>query len=215
VLGVLFALLVVGAIVGMGGTGMATGGRYVRDRYLARRGLRYQWTVRVADVGDGCFVKLEGAATPFEGQLEAPFSHRRCVAYEVTVFDMDGVRPALLARLVVARPFLLRDATGTAHVVPEPARVGILPDKQWRMEPPRHDRCVVDLLARHAGDGRWRKRTLLVCEGVLAVGEVVAVYGHATREPDPEAAGLYRAMSTRPLVTGSPESPLLLAPAET
>src|SRR5262245_3498231 len=127
----------------MGGTGMATGGRRVRDRLLARRGLRYQWTVRVADVGNACHVKLEGAASPYEGELEAPFSHRRCVAYEVTVFDVDGVRPALLARLVVARPFLLRDATGTAHVVPEPARVGILPDKQWRMEPSRHDRSVV------------------------------------------------------------------------
>jgi hypothetical protein len=220
VLGVLFALLVVGAIVGMGGTGMATGGRHVRDRQLARRGLRYQWTVRVADVADGCQVKLEGACAPYEGELEAPFSHRRCVAYEVTVFDMDGVRPALLARLVVTRPFLLRDATGTAHVVPEPARVGILPDKQWRMEPKRHDRIVVELLGRQgvgsaAGPGaRWRGRTLLVCEGVLAVGQAVAVYGHATREPDPEAVGLYRAMGTRPLVTGSEESPLLLAPAE-
>jgi hypothetical protein len=128
---------------------------------------------------------------------------------------MDGVRPALLARLVVARPFLLRDATGTAHVVPEPARVGIFPDKSWRMEPARHARSVVELLAAHAfGDERWRTRTLLVCEGVLAVGEVVAVYGHATQEPDPDAAELYRDMRTRPLVTGSPDSPLLLALAE-
>jgi hypothetical protein len=211
---VAFVLLVVIAIIAMGGTGMATGGRCVRDRTLAVRGLRYQWTVRVADVGDGCDVKIEGAAAPFEDDLEAPFSHRRCVAYEVTVFDLDGVRPALLMRLVVARPFLLRDPTGTAHVVPEPARVGIFPDKQWRMEPHRHDAQVVDLLARHAFDSRWRSRTLLVCEGVLAVGEAVAVWGHATHEPDPEAPELYRALRTRPLVTGTPASPLLLAPVE-
>jgi hypothetical protein len=214
VLGVAFALLVVAAIVAMGGTGLATGGRCVRDRALARRGLRYQWTVRVADVGDGCDVKIQGAAAPLDGELQAPFSHRRCIAYEVTVFDMDGVRPALLARLVVARPFLLRDGTGTAHVVPEPARVGILPDKQWRMEPARHHAWVIDLLARHAFDSRWRTRTLLVCEGVLAVGEAVAVFGHATHEPDPEAPGLYRALRMRPLVTGSAAAPLLLAPVE-
>jgi hypothetical protein len=209
-----FVVVVIVAIVAMGGTGMATGGRWVKDRAIARRGLRYHWTSRVADVVDGCLVKLEGAATPLEGALRGPFSRRECVAYELTVFDMDGVRPALLVRQVVTRPFLLRDATGTAHVVPAPAKVAILPDKQWRMEPARHDARVKSLLSAHAPDERWRTRTLLVCEGVLAIGEPVAVFGHATREPDPDAIGLYRAMGTRPRVSGSAEAPLLLATAD-
>jgi hypothetical protein len=211
---VAFVVVVIVAIVAMGGTGMATGGRWVRDRAIARRGLRYHLRVRVADVGDHCSVKIEGAAAPLEGELVGPFSRRACVAYELTVFDMDGVRPALLVRQVVTRPFLLRDPTGTAHVVPAPAKVSILPDKQWRMEPARHDARVEALLAQHAPEERWRNRTLLVCEGVIAVGEGVAVFGHATREPDPEAIGLYRAMSTRPRVSGSPDEPLLLAAAD-
>jgi len=159
-------------------------------------------------------VKLEGAASPLEARLRAPFSDRPCVAYELTVFDLDGVRPALLAREVVAVPFLLTDPTGTAHVVPEPARIGILPDKQWRVEPQRRDARVAELTLRHGMEGRAKGRTLLVCEGVLAVGDAVAVFGHATREPDPEAPLLYRAHGTRPVVTGSMAAPLLLAAAE-
>jgi len=209
-----FLVVVIVAIVAMGGTGMATGGRWVRDRAIARRGLKYHWTSRVADVGDsGGLVKLQGAAAPLEGELRGPFSRRACVAYELTVFDMDGVRPALLVRQVVTRPFLLRDPTGTAHVVPAPAKVAILPDKQWRMEPARHDARVISLLSAHAPDERWRGRTLLVCEGVIAIGDAVAVCGLATREPDPETAGL-RSMGTRPRVCGSDASPLLLAAAE-
>ena len=172
---------------------MALGGDRVRDRLLARRGLRYHWTVRVADVGDGCDVKLEGAAVPVDGRgLEAPFSRRRCVAYELTLFDVDGVRPTLLAREVVACPFLLRDGSGTAHILPTTARVAAL-------------------LARHDVAARAHGRTLLVCEGVLEVGVAVAVSGHATQEPDPTAQALYRTSSTRPRLTGSDSAPLLLA----
>ena len=209
-----FAFLVIAAIVALGGTGMALGGDRVRNRRLVRRGLRYRWTVRVADVGDGCDVKLEGAAIPVDGGgLEAPFSARRCVAYELTLFDLDdGVRPMLLAREVVACPFLLRDGSGTAHILPAPARIGIQPDKQWRYDPIRPTTArVAALLARHGVGARAKGRTLLVCEGVLEVGAVVAVSGHATQEPDPTAPALYRTASTRPLLTGSDSAPLLLA----
>jgi hypothetical protein len=217
VLGVIFALLCVAAIIAMGGTGMATGGREIRGRLQARRELRWRSAVRIAELTDGCCAKVEGAAVALDGELEAPFSHRRCVAYELTVFDMDGVRPALLTRLVVTRPFLLRDGSGVAaHVVPEPAQVGILPDKQWRMEPSRlvDDPRVVALLTSRVVDARWRSRTLLVCEGVLAIGQVVAVWGYATREPDPEAVVGYRGMATRPCLIGRPDAPLLLASAD-
>ncbi len=208
-----FAFLVVAAIIAFGGTGMALGGDRVRDRLLARRGLRYQWTVRVADVGDGCDVKLEGAAVPVDGRgLEAPFSRRRCVAYELTLFDLDGVRPTLLAREVVACPFLLRDDSGTAYILPTTARIGIQPDKQWRYDPIRPTTArVAALLARHDVAARAQGRTLLVCEGVLEVGVVVAVSGHATQELDPTAPALYRTASTRPRLTGSDSAPLLLA----
>jgi hypothetical protein len=208
-----FAFLVIASIIALGGTGMAMGGDRVRDRLLARRGLRYRWTVRVADVGDDCDVKLEGAAVPLDGGgLEAPFSARRCVAYELTLFDLDGVRPTLLAREVVACPFLLRDGSGTAHVLPVPARIGIQPDKQWRYDPIRPPAARVQaLLVRHGVAERARGRTLLVCEGVLEVGVAVAVFGHATQEPDPATPGLYRTVETRPLLTGSDSEPLLLA----
>lgn len=191
---------------------MAFGADRVRDRLLARRGLRYRWTVRVADVGDHCDVKLEGAAIPVDGYgLQAPFSARRCVAYELTLFDLDGVRPTLLAREVVACPFLLRDGSGTAQVLPAPARIGIQPDKQWRYDPIRPTTTRVQaLLARHGMAERAHGRTLLVCEGVLEIGAVVAVFGHATQEPDPAARVLYRTQGTRPLLTGSDSEPLLL-----
>src|SRR5262249_35174836 len=116
-----FALVVILGVLALGGTGMCTGGKRVRDRKLARAGVRREWTTRVVDVGDAGEVKLQGTAACAEGESSAPFSGRRCVAYELTLFDFEGVRPVLLAREAVARAFLLRDDTGVAHVVPEPA----------------------------------------------------------------------------------------------
>ena len=207
----MFALVVILAVIAIGGTGLATGSRLIKDRRLARGGVRRVWTTRVASVGDGGDIKLVGTAHPLDGGLRGPFSGRRCVAYELTLFDFDGIRPALLARVAVAQPFLLRDGTGVARVVPDPVRIGIEPDKRWRFEPHRFDTRITSILERACPDGRWRDRTLVVCEGVIAVGGEVAIVGHATREPDPEAGDMpYRTIGTRPLVTGSAAAPLLL-----
>lgn len=207
----LFAFVVILAVIAIGGTGMATGSRLIKDRRLARLGVRRSWATRVASIGDGGDIKLVGTAHALEGGLRGPFSGRRCVAYELTVFDYDGMRPNLLARVAVAQPFLLRDGTGVAHVVPDPVRIGIEPDKRWRLEPHRHDARITSVLERAYPDGRWRDRTLVVCEGVIALGGEVAIVGHATREPDPEVGEVpYRAIGTRPLVTGTAAAPLLL-----
>lgn len=206
-----FALVVIVAAIAVGGTGLATGSRRLKDRLLARQGVKSVWATRVSDVADGNDYKLVGTAIASDGELRGPFSGRRCVAYELTFFDFDGMRPKLLARVAVAQPFFLRDASGVAHVVPEPARIGIEPDKQWRFESHRHDRRITDILEQHCPDGRWRTRTVVVCEGVIAVGGQVSVWGHATREPDPEAGEApYRTVGTRPLFTGSIAAPLLL-----
>ncbi len=148
--------------------------------------------------------------------MRAPFSGRRCVAYELTLFDFEGVRPVLLARVAVAHSFLLRDDTGTAHVVPEPALVGIEPDKRWRFEADRIDGRIRALLEEHAGAAlRWDKRPIVVCEGVIAVGGHVAAFGHVASEPSDVAADSpYRTLGTRPLLTGSMAAPLLLIPAD-
>lgn len=206
-----FAVVVIVAALAVGGTGLATGSARIRDRLQARQAIRRVWTTRICDVGDGGNFKLTGTAVTSDCDLRGPFSGRRCVAYELTLFDFDGIRPKLLARVAFAQPFTLRDASGVAHVVPEPARIGIEPDKRWRFEPKRHDARLIALLERHCPDQRWRDRTVVVCEGVIALGGPVSIYGHATREPDPEAGEApYRTVGTRPLVTGSLGEPLLL-----
>jgi len=208
-----FAVVVIAGVLALGGTGMCTDGARLRDRKLAQWGVRREWTTRVADVRDGGDVKLQGTAVADDGEWRAPFSGRRCIAYELTLFDFEGVRPVLLARVAVARSFVLRDPSGSAHVLPEPARVGIEPDRRWRFEPHQVDRRIADVLDRAGVDSRWRHHAVVVCEGVIAVGGPVAVFGHASREPVAEGADSpYRTLGWRPLVTGSTAAPLLLIP---
>lgn len=210
-----FAVVVIGAVLALGGTGMCTDGGRLHERRAAQKGVRREWTTRVSELRPGGDAKLEGTAVADEGELRAPFSGRRCVAYELTLFDFEGVRPVLLARVAVARSFLLRDETGTAHVVPEPALVGIEPDKRWRFEADRVDARIRALLEAHAGAARWQRRPIVVCEGVIAVGGHVAAFGHVTSEPSDRGADQpYRTLGMRPLLTGSMAAPLLLIPAD-
>jgi hypothetical protein len=222
----IFAVVVICGVLALGGTGMCTDGARLRERREAQWGVRREFGTHVADVHDHTDAKLQGTAIADDGDgapgdgagvLTAPFSRRRCVAYELTLFDYDGVRPSLLARIAVARSFLLRDDTGTAHVVPEPAMIGIDPDKRWRFETPT-DARVVALLETHVPDGRWRSHAVVVCEGVIAVGGGVACYGHVAHEPiagTVPSAGVhspYRSLGSRALLTGSTGAPLLLIP---
>jgi hypothetical protein len=222
----IFAIVVIAAVLALGGTGMCTDGARLRERRWAQRGVRREWTTRVCELderGDGRLAKLEGTAVTDGALLRAPFSGRACVAYELTLFDFEGVRPVLLARIAVARSFLLRDGTGTAHIVPEPAFVGIEPDKHWRFDPERVDERIRALLRAHAVDDRWREHAhaVVVCEGVIAAGGPVAAFGHVAHEPfapgEDERARVdspYRTLGTRPLLTGSMAAPLLLIPAD-
>ena len=220
-----FAVVLIAAVLALGGTGMCIDGARLRERRTAQNGVRREWTTRVGELGDHGEAKLEGTAVTDGVELRAPFSGRRCVAYELTLFDFEGVRPVLLARVAVARSFLLRDDTGTAHVVPEPVLVGIEPDKRWRYEADRVDGRLRALLDEHAIDERWRGHPIVVCEGVIAVGAPVAAFGHVTREPfaasdlrdrsdDDGAESPYRTVGTRALLTGSMAAPLLLIPAD-
>jgi hypothetical protein len=216
-----FAVVLIGAVLALGGTGMCIDGARLRDRRRAQAGVRREWTTRVCELRGSGEAKLEGTVVTDGAELRAPFSGRRCVAYELTLFDFDGVRPVLLARIAIARSFLLRDDTGIAHVVPEPALVGIEPDKRWRFEADRIVARVRALLDEHAPGARWHHHPIVVCEGVIEVGGPVAVFGHIGREPfaaaDDGGALVdtpYREMGTRPLVTGSMAAPLLLIPAD-
>ncbi|MCU1276890.1 MAG: hypothetical protein JWM53_436 [bacterium] len=219
-----FAVVLIAAVLALGGTGRCIDGARLRERRAAQRGVRRYWTTRVAELPSTGDVKIEGTAVTDGGELRAPFSGRRCVAYELTLFDFEGVRPVLLARVAIARPFLLRDDTGTAHVVPEPAFVGIEPDKRWRFEADRVDGRLRALLETHALDQRWRGHPVVVCEGVIAIGGPVAAVGHVAREPfagDAQptahvaaADSPYRTVGTRALLTGSMAAPLLLIPAD-
>jgi hypothetical protein len=214
-----FAVVVIGAMLALGGSGMCTGRARLRERRLAQNGVRREWTSRVSELRPGRDAKLEGTAVTDGVELRAPFSGRRCVAYELTLFDFDRMRPVLLARIAVARSFLLRDDTGVAHVVPEPAFVGIEPDKRWRFEADRIDAHLRALLLKHAADGRWQRHPVVVCEGVIPIGGAVAAFGRVGTElshaDENTVTGTpYRALGTRPLLTGSSAAPLLLIAAD-
>ena len=211
-----FAVVVIGGVLALGGTGMCTDGGRLRERRAAQRGVRREWTTRVSELRPGGDAKLEGTAVADDGELRAPFSGRRCVAYELTLFDFEGVRPVLLARVAVAHSFLLRDEHRHR---PRRARAGARRHRarqalalrgrpRRRAHPPlargARRRPVLARASHHRlrrrHRGRWPRRRLR------------SRRQRARATTSAEAP--YRSLGMRPLLTGSMAAPLLLIPAK-
>ena len=105
--------------------------------------------------------------------------------------------------------------------MPEPALVGIEPDKRWRFEADRIPPRVRALLDEHAAEGAG---TIIRSSSAKASSKSAApspssVASRASRSPPPTmvarvATRPIAKSGTRPLVTGSMAAPLLLIPAD-
>jgi hypothetical protein len=142
---------------------------------------------------EGAPGRIVGTIEAHEGRtVTAPLSHRTCVAYALRVEEMQGQGRQRDWETIVedfdAAPFVVSDGTGRALV----RAAGSWPSPKMSvvrtagvLSAPSPD--LVELLDAHghSAKGLMFNKTLRVFEGVLAVGEKVAVVGIGKREREP------------------------------
>jgi hypothetical protein len=213
--------LVVAAIVA--GVAIVAASLVWNEKARIRRQLRAAPRVAIADLDEGRTGRVVGRVG--EGDtVQAPFTGRSCVFYEATVEEYrSGGKSGSwrqIAREATGVPFVLEDGTGRAIVDPTGARVAVEIDMTTRSgtfddATPAEAR----FLGKHGlrATGWVFNRSLRYREGVIEVGETIAVMGQGVREPDPAAVGKvggYRSgPPTRLRLGGSSRHPVLLSDA--
>jgi hypothetical protein len=146
------------------------------------------------------------------------------VFYEATVeqYRSNGKTGSWrqVAREVKGIPFVLDDGSGRAIVDPSGARVAVDIDMTTRSGT-FDDATPVEeeFLSRHGlrSTGWVFNKSLRYREGVIEIGETIAVMGQGVREPDPDAVGKVGGYRTGPptrlRLGGSARHPILLSDA--
>lgn len=215
------ALVVLGAVA----AGAVIAASFLwNEKARIRRELRSAPRIAIGHLEEGRTGRLVGKVG--DGQtLQAPLTGRSCVFYEATVeqYRSSGKSGAWkeVAREVRGVPFVLDDGTGRAIVDPSGARVAVDIDMTTRSGT-FDDATPVEeeFLARHGlrSAGWVFNKSLRYREGVIEIGETIAVMGRGIREPDPAAVakvGGYRSgPPTRLRLGGSARHPILLSDAD-
>jgi hypothetical protein len=193
------------------------------EKARIRRELRSALRVDIGELREGRTGRVVGKVGDGE-TLQAPFTQRSCVFYEATVEEFRSSGKTGSWRQVVREargvPFVLDDGTGRAIIDPNGARVDVDIDMTTRSGT-FDDATPVEeqFLTRHGmrSTGWLLNKSLRYREGVIEVGETIAVMGQGVREPDPDAVGKvggYRSgPPTRLRLGGSPRHPILLSDA--
>jgi hypothetical protein len=164
---------------------------------------------------DGKAAAVQGTIEPIavETLAVSPLGGKPCV-YALVVFDEVGAGGDYveLGRIERGVPFLLRSERGTARVVPDGVRLGVIGRVVVQ---PINVATPLRQLARSAckppnHPTSWLRAT----EYVLEAGAFVTVSGWCTREPDPEAtadvAGYREQLPSRPVLSGSRKAKLMI-----
>lgn len=214
------ALVVVAVVAGVA---IVAASRLWNEKARIRRELRAAPRVDIAELDEGRTGRLVG--TVGDGAtVQAPLTGRSCVFFEATVeeYRSSGKTGSWrqVAREVGGMPFVLDDGTGRAIVDPTGARVAVDLDMTTRSGTFDDPTPVEEqFLQRHGlrATGWVFNRSLRYREGVIEVGETIAVMGQGVREPDPDAVGKvggYRVgPPTRLRLGGSARHPILLSDA--
>lgn len=193
------------------------------EKARIRRELRGASRVDIGELREGRTGRVVGKVGDGE-TLQAPFTGRSCVFYEASVEEYRTRGKSGSWRQVVREargvPFVLDDGTGRAIVDPSGARVAVDLDMTTRSGT-FDDATPVEeeFLTRHGlrSTGWVFNKSLRYREGVIEIGETIAVMGQGVREPDPDAVGKvggYRSgPPTRLRLGGSARHPILLSDA--
>lgn len=206
-------LLAVGVVAAIGWVTHLVWGDATRS---IRRALRDARRVAIGKARDARQVKVVGEV--IDGPtVMAPISGRRCVYYRVVVHQATGNRKRERAREDGGVRFQIDDGTGRALVDPEGARIAVELDTRTRSGLFDDATAAEEaFLQRHGigSTGLIFNRTLTYQEGVIEIGDTVAVLGRGVREPDRSAtarvAGYRDPPPTRLRLGGSSRHPILI-----
>ena len=184
-------VVAVGAVVGLGA--LAVIASSPKDG-RAQRVLGKMCHKTIAETEDGELVKLVGRLTCEDAPLRAPLTARSCAFFHALVKYTDIRRylpwdDALTEERDHCQSFWIEDSTGRALVELVNPQILVKMDLNFQtgllQKPTPHMREFLKRKGESA-EGLMFNRALRYQEGVLEEGEVVAVYGVACWEPDPD-----------------------------
>jgi hypothetical protein len=208
------ALIVIG-MFGVVGVSMVVGWLFSTERRLKGE-LRAAPVWPIGELPENTRGRVVGQAQPLDGVIHSPLTGRACVCYVVEVTDTSKGSKTLI-RESDGVPFLLVDPSGRAIIDPRIAGVALTIDINTTSgtfnDATREEEAF---LAKHGRTSKsWLfNKDLEYTEGVIEVGETVAVLGSGVREPDPQAMPTegYRGQPvTRLRLTGSRRHPLTIS----
>ena len=193
--------------------------QYFSKEAKLKRQLRAAPIHSLAAVPEGTLVRVVGKATALDDQtplLRAPLSGRPCLMYFVKV-EPQGSSSGHSIRETNAIPFMLTDANGKAVIDATAAYPALIFDRDVEsvlLDPAKP--AENEFLARHGRSAKaWIfDRALRYREGIIEVGETIAILGIGFREPDPDGTpseGYRSAPPTRIRFTSSPKYPLVIS----
>lgn len=177
-----------------------------------RRRLRRARLTPIARLEEDTVARIVGTVRALGPNLIAPLSRRPCVGFLATAHRRDAQTDYIAARGSHMVPFVVEDETGRALVDATDAQLALV------MSATLHRQLVSEVLASELCfvlmPGARLDGQLDLEEGILQVGDRVAVLGSGTREPDPDAVGEvdYRSGgATRLCMTSSRRFPLVIS----
>lgn len=136
----------------------------------------------IRDVGPDAIGWVRGTVIG-EAPIVAPLSGRACTYYKIVFEIRDGLGWKRLAYEARGQSFELDDGTGIALVDPGDANVEVDYDREQTLLP---DQRVLQPVAELARRFKLPDEPVMIREGVLEVGEVVAAHGRLVVELDPD-----------------------------
>jgi hypothetical protein len=158
--------------------------------------------VKVADAPVDTYVRIVGTIVD-GGTLVAPITGRACVSFDAVILENDPGRK-VATRGVRGTPFIVDDGTGKILVDPRGAYIHVVYDQSevGPLDPKKvADPDLLVPLASRRGDFRFD-------EGVLTIGERVAVVGLVSRVSSATDDPVYRRLAATELrIAGAPDRP--------
>lgn len=191
--------------------------RYMSPTNQLRRQLRDSPRRSLAELPEGTAARIVGRAEALDDTLEAPLTGRRCLYYTAIVEACNGKVWREIIHEDRAVMFILDDGSARAIVDPSASKVVLEFDGNSASgvldNPNEREQAFLDAHGT-AGKRLIFNRSLRYREAVIEVGETIAIFGAAVREPDPtgtpEAA--YRGEApTRLLMTSSRKQPMIIS----
>jgi hypothetical protein len=208
------AILVVGIVIAL----ISAFGGAEEKAYVARR-LRRSVPEPLAALADGRGATAGGTVrTIAAGRVVSPLGGVPCVFWMVRFDEVGAGDSHTLGRATGGCEFLVENATGTARIIPDHAKVDV-PGRAFscssRLWVSGRPDLVTSLAKQHCKPPNRPSETVLrATEHVIEEGMSIVVNGNCTREPDPSAVdavtGYREQLPSRPVLSGSRRWPLVI-----